>query len=165
MRYDAYNQDGSVSHTFTAATILKWHVEITKSTHGADIFSPDGNEELSSADFKEWLRSSFATLLTCSKEEVAAFVAAITPHSFRAGMAGDLEREGVARLVIKKIGRWSADQAMEQYVRDGLAQYLETSRFWPILYQHNRVRRRIRSTTTAKDPDSSEGYDDGSDEL
>ena len=56
------------------------------------------------------------------KREIDALVKSITPHSFRAGMAGNLERDDVSRETIKKLDRWASKEAMEQYMRDGLDQ-------------------------------------------
>ena len=77
-------------------------------------------------------------LLKGNKTEIEAMVRAITPHSFRAGMAGDLEREDVPRQTVKKMGRWQSDRAMELYMRDGLAQRLRKIQFWRIEWKRKR---------------------------
>ena len=93
------------------------------------MFSPTGVKCPTQAEFQAWLRLSFKTLLQGPRAEVQALVNAITPHSFRAGLASDLEREGVPRRVIMKRGRWNSAKAMEQYARDGLAQRLRSCSF------------------------------------
>ena len=129
MRYCGYSKEGKELTQFTAATILRWHIKLRGSTKG-NLFAPLGKSTTPSRRaFQAWLRASFARLLVGDAAEIAALVASITPHSFRAGMAGDLERERVPRLHIKKVGRWASDKAMEQYARDGLAQRLSRLSF------------------------------------
>ena len=75
------------------------------------------------------MRWSFRSLLTVAPSEREALVEAMTPHGWRAGIAGDLHREGLRPVRIMKVGRWSSKRAMTQYVRDGLAQRLESPSF------------------------------------
>ena len=166
MEYEAYGKKGETLHTFTAAKVLKWHMTKVGSRRGKELFAPVFGEMPSSEDFKAWLRDSFRTLLVGNKQEIEALVKSITPHSFRAGMAGDLEREDVPRETIKKIGRWSSKDAMEQYMRDGLAQRLQNLKYWQITSIGGRVRRLSTRSRTAKlaKEDSSEGYDDSEEE-
>ena len=163
MVYDAYDANGSVIKTFTAASVLKWQTRIARSNKGKYVFEPEEGKEPSAKRFKEWLRASFHALLEGNKSEVAALVGAITPHSFRAGLAGDLERSNVPRATIKKHGRWASTRAMEQYIRDGLAQKIYKLRFWHIQCKQRRVtRRRTELTRVEAATDDSEGYDDDS---
>ena len=124
MRYTGFAPDGSPKHVFTASHVLRWHVDLRGTAKG-NIFAPTGAPVPTRTSFQAWLRAAFSHLLTGNDKETAALVGSITPHSFRAGMASDLERERVPRLHIKKIGRWESDKAMEQYARDGLAQRLQ----------------------------------------
>ena len=156
--YEIYAGDGSVRRTFTAAQVLQWHMQGERSRKATDLFAPDDE---SSSEFQKWLRASFKALLAEDTKEVLALVNAITPHSFRAGMAGDLDRENVSRARIKRIGRWESDRAMEQYIRGGLAQRLQRIAFHRI----NCSQRKIKSkrgnykVVRIKFSDSSEGYD------
>ena len=125
------------------------------------MFAPVHEEIPQSKDFKQWLRESFKALLVGKQSEINAMAQAITPHSFRAGMASDLERSDVPRLIIKKLGRWASMRAMEQYMRDGLAQRLRKIQYRTIAANRNKVKRIIVKTTTVKtELDESEGYDD-----
>ena len=163
MVYDAYDANGSVVKTFTAARVLKWQTRITGSRKGKYVFEPEEGKEPSAKRFKEWLRASFSSLLGGNKSEVAALAKAITPHSFRAGMASDLERSNVPRATIQKHGRWSSVRAMEQYMRDGLAQKIGKVQFWHIQCRRRKVtRRRMELTRVEAVTDDSEGYDDDS---
>ena len=85
--------------------------------------------------FQAFLRSSFRHLLIGQPREIEALVNAITPHSFRAGMASDLHRLRVSVKVIMKTGRWHSERAMRQYVRDGLGQRLPNAKFLPLRHE------------------------------
>lgn len=132
MSYCGYSRKGDVLASFTTADVIRWHV--ARRGHGkGNLFAPLGKSvRPSRRAFQVWLRESFRRLLIGNRREVEGLVASITPHSFRAGMASDLERERVPRLHIKKIGRWNSDRAMEQYARDGLAQRMASVTFNPI---------------------------------
>lgn len=158
MTYEIYADDGSVRQTFTAATVLQWHMKAEGKKTARYLFAPT---DASSANFQQWLQASFQALLAEDEKEVAVLVKAITPHSFRAGMAGDLEREDVPRARIKKMGRWDSDRAMEQYIRGGLAQRLQRIAFHRIncfqrKIKNNRGKARV---VRVQYSDSSEGYD------
>lgn len=158
MVYHQFANDGSVQLSFTAAQVLRWQMDIENSEWACDLFAPT---DLTSAGFKKWIRVSFSALLVEDQTEVRALVEAMTPHSFRAGMASDLERENVPRSRIKRIGRWHSDRAMEKYFRDGLAQRLCRIRFQSIARKGGQVRTIESEPTTLKQQyDSSEGYDD-----
>ena len=63
---------------------------------------------------------------------MSAWVSTMTPHGWRAGIAGDMYRERVRPKLIMRTGRWRSRRAMEQYIRDGLAQQLSQPTFRPI---------------------------------
>ena len=163
MVYDVYDNEGRATDTFSAALVLKWQIEIAQSAKGRYVFEPERGKEPSARRFKEWIRASFRALLQGREDEIEALVKAMTPHSFRAGLASDLERSDVPRSTIKKLGRWSSERAMEQYMRDGLAQKIYKLRFWHIQHKHGEVTRgTVEPTVVEASTDSSEGYDDDS---
>ena len=125
MKYHGYSKHGQQVNTFTAGLVLQWHIA-NRGTSSGNLFAPFGAaSKPSRRALQVWLRQSFGHLLIGDVKEIASLIAAISPHSFRAGMAGDLERERIPRLHIKKVGRWTSDSAMEQYARDGLAQRIQ----------------------------------------
>lgn len=159
--YQMYDSQGRTLRKFTAASVLRWHMAKEGSKRVKDLFAPQSGQVPSSRYFKQWLRESFRMLLKGTASEVKAMVEAITPHSFRAGMASDLEREDVPRMVIKKMGRWNSARAMEQYMRDGLAQRLRKIEFWNIASKRGRIRRILKKSFAGRNiADASEGYDD-----
>ena len=160
MVYQVYDRQGREMRKFTAASVLRWQIAQEGSKRVKDLFAPSSGQMPSSRIFKQWLRASFRLLLKGKATEIEALVKAITPHSFRAGMASDLEREDVPRMVIKKMGRWSSARAMEQYMRDGLAQRLSKIQFWSITSKRGRVKRNMKQVCKRSKDDGSEGYDD-----
>ena len=163
MVYDAYDSKGRVTGKFTAASVLKWQIDIAQSTKGRYVFEPEKGKEPLARRFKEWIRTSFRALLTGRGEETEALVKTMTPHSFRAGLASDLERSDVPRPTIKKLGRWSSERAMEQYMRDGLAQKMYKLQFWHIQHRHGEVTRKTAASAIVEpSTDTSEGYDEDS---
>ena len=157
LRYTAWGDDGNVIGEFTAADVIGWHIEMEGSTKCRDLFSA------SATKFKQWLRESFRNLLTESEEEIEALIAAITPHSFRAGLATDMEADDVPRDRIMKYGRWHSKRAMEQYIRGSLAHRLHDFSFFKLKTKKGKVcRASKRAVVVGQQTDSSDGYDDNS---
>ena len=127
LKYDIYSPSGQVQRQVTAATILQWHTSTRKSD--GMLFSPTGERTPTRQQFQQWIRESFREILVGDPEEIESMIQAMTPHSWRAGLAGDLDREGVARRVIMKRGRWNDEKVMEQYARDALGQRLTSIRY------------------------------------
>ena len=123
-RYNFYKEDGTEYGAFTAADVLGWHLRARSAREASYLFAPEGSRPPNRSEFETWLRLSFKSLLIGDREEIDALIQAMTPHSFRAGLASDMEREGVPRPVIMKFGRWNSAKAMAQYARDGLGQRL-----------------------------------------
>ena len=161
MVYHSYGRAGEVISIFTAADVLRWHVQAVGSSEGRNIFAPTPGRIPKPKMFTQWLRESFRVLLVGKQSEIDALVRTITPHSFRAGMATDLERSDVHRSIIMKLGRWASARAMEQYIRDGLAQRLSNLRYHSIARSKQKVKRTSAKVTSVKTRlDESEGYED-----
>ena len=112
---------------------------------------------------QSWMRESFRALLQGDRDEVDALVAAITPHSWRAGLASDMEAEGAPRENIMRVGRWYSHRAVEKYIRDTLAQRLRRFGYRPIRGAGAVANARAAKAVPVRDEDSSEGYDVSSD--
>lgn len=129
MQYPIFNQEGVEVGSFTAANVIAWRTEVVGTSRVKRLFATRESDRPCRDEFQEFLRVSFRRLLVGDQEELDALVSAITPHSFRAGMASDLHRSGVPVKAIMKLGRWESERAMSQYVRDGLAQRLTSAKF------------------------------------
>ena len=92
---------------------------------------------------------------------MAALLLAMTPHSWRAGLASDLARANVRPGVICKAGRWSSKRAMQQYIRDSLAQRLSSYAYNPIV---RRTVGKARPRASRGAAHSSDGYDSSGDQ-
>ena len=115
--------------SFTAADVIAWRMEATGSSRSRFLFATSDEPMPSRDEFQRFIRVSFRRLLVGDRDEINALVDSMTPHSFRAGLASDLHRNGVAVKIIMKLGRWESERAMSQYVRDGLAQRLTSAKF------------------------------------
>ena len=151
MRYPMYSKTGVETGSFTAADVLSWRVNTTGSRNARRLFGSRHSGRPDRGAFQWFLRTSFRRLLIGKSQEVEALVRAITPHSFRAGMASDLHRQGVAIKVIMKLGRWYSERAMRQYVRDGLGQRLSNARFLPLQAKASDISALLRAHQTTGD--------------
>lgn len=129
MSYPIFSRAGVEVGSFTAADVLSWRSAAVGSRRGRRIFGSRSVGMPSRKVFQSFLRESFRRLLVGPPEEIAALILAITPHSFRAGMASDLHRMGTPVKAIMKVGRWESERAMSQYIRDGLAQRLSAAKY------------------------------------
>ena len=129
MTYPVFDEHGNETGSFTAADVLSWRASAVGSSRGRHLFGSRGCGAPIRSVFQTFLRQSFKRLLPGLAGEISALVSAITPHSFRAGMASDLHRMGVPVKAIMKVGRWESERAMSQYIRDGLAQRLVSAKF------------------------------------
>ena len=129
MVYPVFDKHGHKIGSFTAADVLSWRSSAVRSTHGRRLFGSRGGGAPIRSVFQRFLRESFKRLLPGPDDEVNALVSAITPHSFRSGMASDLHRMAVPVKTIMKVGRWESERAMAQYIRDGLGQRLTSTKF------------------------------------
>ena len=129
MTYPAFDEHGNETGSFTAADVLSWRASAVGSSRGKRLFGSRGCGAPIRSVFQAFLRESFRRLLPGPASEIDALVSAVTPHSFRAGMASDLHRMGVPVKAIMKVGRWESERAMSQYIRDGLAQRLASAKY------------------------------------
>ena len=129
MIYPVFDAEGKEKGSFTAADVLSWRSSAVRSSRSRRLFGLRHRGAPIRAVFQAFLRESFKRLLSGSANEILALTAAITPHSFRAGIASDLHRMGVPVKAIMKVGRWNSERAMTQYIRDGLAQRIASAQF------------------------------------
>jgi hypothetical protein len=158
MIYPAFDEKGNKIDSFTAADVLRWQIDIEGSNMCKHIWAPTGRKRPTRAALQQFIRDSFAALLTANKDEVDALVKAMTPHSWRAGMAGDLDRAGHPITVNMRVGRWFSERATKLYIRDGLAQWLQEISFKRIRTESVQTTRKSRATMVRRMTSSSEGY-------
>ena len=157
MVYPAFNEQGKRIGSFTAADVLRWQIDIEGSNKRRHIWAPMGDKKPTRIELQTFIRESFRQLLKTNDKELEALVGSMTPHSFRAGMAGDLDRAGYPISVNMRIGRWESERAAKLYIRDGLAQRIQQIRFRRIKAKTRRNANK-RKAKVCKRTSSSEGY-------
>ena len=157
MVYPAFNAQGKKIGSFTAADVLRWQIDIEGSNKCKHIWAPTGAKRPTRSSLQAFIRKSFQQLLMTDDKELKALVQSMTPHSFRAGMAGDLDRAGYPLTVNMKIGRWESERAAKLYIRDGLTQRIQQIRFRRIKAKTKKPKR--KRAKVCKVTSSSEGYD------
>ena len=106
MWYKIYAPNGDMIETYPAATVLHWHLRRLQRDGERLIFAPVAGETCSRDDRQKWIRDALFDALPLSEREARIVVDDVTPHSFRAGLAGDLFRAGVSLQRISSICRW-----------------------------------------------------------
>ena len=79
------------------------------------VFAPVRNETCSRDQRQAWLREVLLAALPTNERYARAAVDDVTPHSFRAGLAGDLHREGVGLPRIGSVCRWNTQRVVRLY--------------------------------------------------
>ena len=79
------------------------------------VFAPEQGRAGSRARRKAWLQESLLVALHPHDIAVRNRVALVSPHAFRAGLASDLLRSGVAPQTITIWCRWWSMRAMRMY--------------------------------------------------
>ena len=116
LTYAVRGRDGRVLTHLTAAKVLTWHMRALRRAGETLIFRPRKDARPSRTRRRRWLQRVLWAALP--RDELAArkLVAEVTPHAFRAGLAGDLHEEGVAWQAIAMWCRWHSMRAMRMYV-------------------------------------------------
>ena len=115
MWYKVLAPNGDLLATYPAATLLHWHFEQLREAGETRVYAPVLGESTSREARQQWLRSALLDALPIAEVEARALIDGVSPHSFRAGLSGDLFREGVAIPRIAAICRWSSMQVVRIY--------------------------------------------------
>ena len=129
MWYRIYAPNGDLIETYPAATLLGWHFELLRRDGERHVFNPVPGEMCSRDARQEWIRDVLYRALPICEREARLAVEDATPHSFRAGLAGDLFREGVSLQRIKSICRWFSKAARAYVERPCLSMCRLTNGF------------------------------------
>ena len=115
LQYNVRRQDLSIAATLTAADILAWHFEVLRMRGEQVVFQPCAGRRPTRLQRRLWLQSVLLAALPLGEVSVRADVKFVTPHAFRAGLAGDLLRADVAWNTIVIWCRWHSMRAMRMY--------------------------------------------------
>ena len=106
MWYHIYAPNGDLIDTYPAATLLHWYFRQLRRDDERYVFAPVLGDKCTREARQDWIRDVLYQPLPIPEREARLAVEDATPHSFRAGLAGDLFREGVSLQRIKIICRW-----------------------------------------------------------
>ena len=115
MWYKVLAPNGDLLATYPAATLLQWHFEQLREAGETRVYAPVLGASTTREARQQWLRSAFLDALPIAEVEARELIEGVTPHSFRAGLSGDLYREGVAIQRIAAICRWSSMRVVRIY--------------------------------------------------
>ena len=115
LRYDVRRRDLTIAATLTAADLLKWHFAILATNGETLVFRPKRGERPTRHERKIWLQQALLTALPLEESDARAMVSDVTPHAWRAGIAGDLMKAEVSWNMIAMWCRWHSMRAMRMY--------------------------------------------------
>ena len=115
LRYAVYGADGTRLAYLVTAQVMSWHFNQLESVGESVVFAPKFGWTPSRAQRKAWLQSTLLAALHPHETEVRRLVQLVSPHAFRAGLAGDLLRAGVPPQTIAIWCRWWSMRAMRLY--------------------------------------------------
>ena len=95
LRYAVRGQDGSVRATLTAAQVLQWHVRALERAGETLLFRPVKGCRPTRTGRRRWLQRVLWAALPLGEHAARKMVVHVTPHAFRAGLAGDLHGSDV----------------------------------------------------------------------
>ena len=104
--YELRDTDGNVKDIIAAATLMSWHFDIVTQCGETKAFDPVPGTAPTRSDRAMWLRDSFLAALPLQEHAARQLVTAISPHSFRPGIAGDMRRAGKRMDQISFELRW-----------------------------------------------------------
>ena len=130
LRYDVHRLDGSIAATWTAADVLRWHFAMLSECGERLLFRPKLGEQPTRQDRKAWLQQTLLAALPLDEVDARKMVDDVTPHAWRAGIAGDLTKAEVAWNMIALWCRWHSMRAMRMYAsRPALSSARRSKRF------------------------------------
>ena len=115
MWYHVSGMDGSIRATYSAATLMRWHFDMIRAQGERHVFRPKPGREISREARQTWLRGALSDALPLDEYSARILLEKVSPHSFRAGIAGDLFREGIALPSIGSVCRWNSMVDIRMY--------------------------------------------------
>ena len=106
MTYAVRHPDGTHAASLVAAQVMQWHFNQLKRDGESLIFAPIPGVAATRVQRKDWLQRTLLAALPLSEGQVRRRVALVSPHAFRAGLAGDLLRAGVPPQAIAIWCQW-----------------------------------------------------------
>ena len=112
------------------ATLMQWHFNELRASGERHVFRPVVGQVTSREERQTWIRQALLTALPLHERKARELVHDVSPHSFRAGIAGDVAREGHSLQTVGAICRWNAQKAIRLYAeRPCLSMFRQTDDF------------------------------------
>ena len=127
LSYTVSAQDGTTLARLTAASIMDWHFRALREAGELFVFRPRKLGRPSRQHRRQWLQRVLWAALPMDQLAAREMVKYVTPHAFRAGLAGDMHSEGVAWQAIAMWCRWHSMRAMRMYASRPALQTTRTS--------------------------------------
>ena len=115
MWYHVHDASGTLRLVLSAATLMSWHFDMLQRAGERHVFRPVRGGAISRQKRQVWLRQALLDALPLHERAARSLIDDVTPHSFRAGIAGDLYREGIALQTVGSICRWRSPYAIRIY--------------------------------------------------
>ena len=115
LRYPVFDESGGHKASLVTAQVMQWHFDQLEGAGESFVFAPVLGQAPSRTQRKAWLQDALLAALHLNETEARRLVALVSPHAFRAGLAGDLLRAGVAPQSIAIWCRWWSMRAMRLY--------------------------------------------------
>ena len=95
---------------------MRWHFDILRKEGEIHVFRPKLGDGVPTRDVRQsWLRQTLLSALPVYEHKARKLVGDVTPHSFHAGLAGDLFREGLSLQTIGSVCRWNSSTTIRMY--------------------------------------------------
>ena len=115
LRYQVHAPDGTLRATITEANVMQWHFNQLRRAGESLVYAPVLGAAVSRLRRKQWLQQALYAALPQGEAALRRQVELVSPHAFRAGLAGDLLRAGVPPQSIAIWCRWWSMRAMRMY--------------------------------------------------
>ena len=115
LKYVVRSPEGVHVASLVTAQVLQWHFDQLERAGESLVFAPVLGAPTSRAQRKRWLQDALLAALPLHEGAVRRLVDLVSPHAFRAGIAGDLLRAGVPPQSIAIWCRWWSMRAMRLY--------------------------------------------------
>ena len=127
--YTISGPDGApTGQVVTASQLWRWYVHAYSPAAHEELLNPTGCPD-PRQDFQAWLRHVLASVLPSALPPHV--IAAVTPHSMRAGFVTDNNTFGVPMEQTMNHGRWRSRRAFDLYDRAGIDEYLPSTAWGP----------------------------------
>ena len=133
MCYVVRRPDLSVAGTVTAATVFDWHFSLLRRDGETKVFQPIRSARPTRNARQKWLREALRAAMPLTETDVRAMIDDVSPHAFRAGLAGNMAAEGLSWQTIAMWCRWHSMCAVRMHASRPSMQSRRRSRLFRMI--------------------------------